>query len=216
MGAKAPKGNLTDQCALMQRAIEMYMPTTIHHWCIWHIMKKIPNKLTGYKRHEEIEQEMSHVVWKSYTKDAFDRNWNNFLTKYGLGGNTWLSGFTIYEIVEQVSNSTFNKFFVTYDVVSRESTRAKNIKRRHTHIKSSQDEPLMESKSKRFDDLVYRSHNICKFISKSKQLTRILHWAFDNVMVKMQEYQGRSNESVKFQLLQCTGYELSRRGLYEF
>ncbi|XP_025628649.1 protein FAR1-RELATED SEQUENCE 6-like [Arachis hypogaea] len=201
-------------------------------------MKKIPHKLNGYKGHEEIEQETSHVVWNSYRKDAFDRNWNDFLTKYDLGGNKWLSelyedrhiwipvyldyhfwagmrstqrsksmhaffnkfitrnsslrqfvkqydnclasreqrerefdaanfhtvipcatksaieaqfqhvythkkfrevqaqfrekvncitrsmhstlGFTIYEVVEQVSNSTFNKFMVTYDVVSRE------------------------------------------------------------------------------------------------
>ncbi|RYR20333.1 hypothetical protein Ahy_B03g065440 [Arachis hypogaea] len=34
MGGKAPKGILTDQCALMQKAIEMCMPTTIHWWCI--------------------------------------------------------------------------------------------------------------------------------------------------------------------------------------
>ncbi|RYR02824.1 hypothetical protein Ahy_B06g081660 isoform A [Arachis hypogaea] len=62
MGGKAPKDILTDQCTSMQRVIEMCMPTTIHRWCIWHIMKKIPNKLNGYKRHEEIEQEMSHVT----------------------------------------------------------------------------------------------------------------------------------------------------------
>ncbi|RYR03529.1 hypothetical protein Ahy_B06g082548 [Arachis hypogaea] len=75
----------------MQRAIEMCLPTTIHRMCIWHIMKKIPRKLNNYKRHEEIEQEMSYVVWNSFTKDAFYRNWNDFVTKYGLGGNKWLS-----------------------------------------------------------------------------------------------------------------------------
>ncbi|RYQ92584.1 hypothetical protein Ahy_B09g098809 [Arachis hypogaea] len=74
MGWKAPKDILTDQCASMQRAIEMCMPTIIHRWCIWYIMKKISNKLNSYKRHEEIEQEMSHVVWNSFIKDAFDRN----------------------------------------------------------------------------------------------------------------------------------------------
>ncbi|RYR62483.1 hypothetical protein Ahy_A04g020121 [Arachis hypogaea] len=72
-------------------AFEMCMPITIHRWCIWQNMKKIPNKLNGYKRHEEIEQEMSHVVCNWFTKDAFDRNWNDFLTKYCLGGNKWLS-----------------------------------------------------------------------------------------------------------------------------
>ncbi|RYR38249.1 hypothetical protein Ahy_A09g043226 isoform A [Arachis hypogaea] len=74
MGGKAPKGILTNQCALIQRAIELCMPTTIRRWCIWHIMKKIPSKLNGYKGHIDIEQEMSHVVWNSYTKDDFDRN----------------------------------------------------------------------------------------------------------------------------------------------
>ncbi|XP_020963841.1 protein FAR1-RELATED SEQUENCE 5-like [Arachis ipaensis] len=48
MGGKAPKGILTDQCASIQRAIELCMPTTIHRWCIWNIMKKIPSKLNCY------------------------------------------------------------------------------------------------------------------------------------------------------------------------
>ncbi|QHO46996.1 Protein FAR-RED IMPAIRED RESPONSE [Arachis hypogaea] len=108
-------------------------------------------------------------------------------------------GFTTYEVVEQVSKSTFNKFLVTYDAISREvkcqcllfesrgilcchslsilsfervdnvapryilECWSKNIKSRHTHIMSSQDEPLLEPRSKRFDDLVFRSHNICEF-----------------------------------------------------
>ncbi|QHO20485.1 Protein FAR-RED ELONGATED HYPOCOTYL [Arachis hypogaea] len=284
---------------------------------------------------------MSHVVWNSYTKDTFDRNWNNFLTKYGLGGNKWLSelyedrdiwilvyldhhfwvgmrstqrsesmhsffnkfitrnsslrqfvkqydnclvsreqterefdaadfhtmipcatksvteaqfqyvythekfrevqaqfrgkvncitksmhstlGFTTYEVIEQVSNSTFNKFFVTYDAVSQEvkcqyllfesrgilcrhslsvlnfervdnvapkyilERWSKNIKRRHTHIKSSQDEPLLEPRSKRFDELMFQSHNICEFASESEELTRILHRAFDKISNAMKK-----------------------------
>ncbi|RYR13797.1 hypothetical protein Ahy_B04g070599 isoform B [Arachis hypogaea] len=176
----APKGILTVQCALMQRAIEACMPTTIHRWCIWHIMKKIPSKLNDYKRHLKIEHDMSHVVWNSHTKELFDRNWNDFLIKYGFVDNKELSGnagskeresnvadfhtvipcatkssieaqfqqvythqkfkkvqaqfkgkvncitrsmnsalgYSVYEVVEQVSNSTFNKFAVTHDSVA--------------------------------------------------------------------------------------------------
>ncbi|XP_015964949.1 protein FAR-RED IMPAIRED RESPONSE 1-like [Arachis duranensis] len=91
MGGKAPKGIFIDQCASMQKAIEMCMPTTIQRWCIWHIMKKIPSKLNGYKRHKEIEQEMSHIIWNLFTKDALDRNWNDFVTKFGVGENKWRS-----------------------------------------------------------------------------------------------------------------------------
>ncbi|KAL4286974.1 hypothetical protein AHAS_Ahas19G0139800 [Arachis hypogaea] len=137
-------------------------------------------------------------------------------------------GFTTYEVIEQVSNCTFNKFVVTYDTVSRDvkchcllfesrgilchhslsilsfeqvdnvapkyilERWSKNIKRRHTHIKSSQDEPLLEPRSKRFDELVFRSHNICEFVFESKELTGILHRIFDKVMADMEEYQKRS------------------------
>ncbi|RYR74381.1 hypothetical protein Ahy_A02g009073 [Arachis hypogaea] len=59
--------------------------------------------------------------------------------------------YTVYEVVEQISNSTFNKFAVTYDSVAAES---KNVKRRHTHIKSSHDEPLLDPRIKRFDNLL--------------------------------------------------------------
>ncbi|XP_072074487.1 protein FAR1-RELATED SEQUENCE 5-like [Arachis hypogaea] len=68
MGGNAPKGFLTDQCASMKRALEACMPTTIHCWCIWHIMKKIASKLNGYKGHADIEQEMNQVVWNSHSK----------------------------------------------------------------------------------------------------------------------------------------------------
>ncbi|RYR47995.1 hypothetical protein Ahy_A07g033983 [Arachis hypogaea] len=371
MGGKAPKGILTDQCALIQRAIDLCMPTTIHRWCIWHIMKKIPHKLNGYKQNDEIEQEMSHVVWNLYTKDAFDRNWNDFLTKYGLGGNNWLlgnqgfnsnyfhahifffitcTGFgsphhissvyyaklyedrhiwipvyldhhfwagmrstqrsesmhlffnkiitrnnSLRQFVKQYDNClasreqrerefdvadfhtvipcatksaieaqfqhvythekfrevqaqfrgkvnyitrsmhstlgfTTYEFFVTYDAVSREvkcqcllfesrgilcrhslsilsfervdnvapkyilERWSNNIKRMHTHIKSSQDEPLVEPRSKRFDELVFRLHNICEFASESEELTRILHRVFDKVMAEMKGKSSLSHE----------------------
>ncbi|RYQ91729.1 hypothetical protein Ahy_B09g097739 [Arachis hypogaea] len=211
------------------------------------------------------------------TDDAFDKNWNDFLMRYGVEGNKWLSGsrekrerefdaaylhtvipcaikspietqfqhvythekfrkvkaqlrekvncitrsmhstlgFTTYEVVEQVSNSTFNKFVVTYDAISREVKcqyllfesrgilyhhslsvlsfeQSKNIKRRHTHIKSSQDEPLLEPRSKRFDDLAFFSYNICEFVLEFEKLNGILDRTFDNDMVEIQEYQLKS------------------------
>ncbi|KAL4371557.1 hypothetical protein AHAS_Ahas06G0177700 [Arachis hypogaea] len=43
------------------------------------------------------------------------------------------------------------------------------------HINSSQDEPLLERRSKKFDYLVFRLHNICEFVSKSEDLTGIIH-----------------------------------------
>ncbi|RYR38358.1 hypothetical protein Ahy_A09g043395 [Arachis hypogaea] len=71
---------------------------------------------------------------------------------------------------------------------------SKNVKRRHKHIKSSHDEPLLEPRNRRFDDLVFRSQIICEFASKSEELTMILHRIYDNVMDEMREYKAKSKE----------------------
>ncbi|RYR20073.1 hypothetical protein Ahy_B03g065161 [Arachis hypogaea] len=57
---------------------------------------------------------------------------------------------------------------------------SKKIKRRHTHIKSSHDEPLLEPRSKRFDQL---------------ELTAILHRADDNVMAEMESLKAKRKET---------------------
>ncbi|RYR68876.1 hypothetical protein Ahy_A03g015370 [Arachis hypogaea] len=314
MAGNAPKRFLTDQCASMKRALEACMPTTIHRWCIWHIMKKIPSKLNGYKGHADIEQQISEVIWNSHSKDSFDKNWNDFLLNFGLVDNKWLSGsvglksaaencsliqfvkqydnclrsreqaeresdaadfhtvipcatkssieaqfqnvythqkfrevqaqfrgkvncitrltnsalgYSVYEVGEQVFSSIFNRFVVTYESVAAEvkcqcllfesrgilcrhalsvlsfeqvsqvSPRyilerwSKKVKRRHTHIKSSHNEPLLEPKSKRFDQLVFRSQNICEFASESEELTAIMHHAYDNVMAEMESLKAK-------------------------
>ncbi|RYR56938.1 hypothetical protein Ahy_A05g022674 [Arachis hypogaea] len=68
---------------------------------------------------------------------------------------------------------------------------SKKVKRRHTHIKSSHDEPLMEPRRKRFDQLVFHSQNICEFASESEELTVILHRAYDNVMAEMESLKAK-------------------------
>ncbi|RYR19328.1 hypothetical protein Ahy_B03g064091 [Arachis hypogaea] len=97
-------------------------------------------------------------------------------------------GFTTYEVVEQVSNSIFNKFFVIYDAVSREVKcqcllfESKGILCHHSLSVLSfervdkvapkcilEHEPLLEPRSKRFDDLVFRSHNIREFALESNK-----------------------------------------------
>ncbi|RYR04745.1 hypothetical protein Ahy_B06g084522 isoform B [Arachis hypogaea] len=83
----------------MQWATEICMPTTIHRYYIWHIMKKISHKLNGYKRHEEIEPEMSHVVWNSFTKMHLTEIEILFFMKYGVGGNKWLTA-VLFELID--------------------------------------------------------------------------------------------------------------------
>ncbi|RYR09833.1 hypothetical protein Ahy_B05g078252 [Arachis hypogaea] len=110
MGGKTPKGILTDQCASMQRAIEMCMPTTIHRWCICK---------QRAKREREFDAEDFHTVIPCATKSAIEAQFQHLYThekfrevqaqfreKVNCITKSMHStlGFTTYEVVEQVSN----------------------------------------------------------------------------------------------------------------
>ncbi|CAL2239793.1 unnamed protein product [Prunus armeniaca] len=45
MSGHAPCGIITDQDKAMKDAIEIAFPNTRHRWCLWHIMKKLHEKL---------------------------------------------------------------------------------------------------------------------------------------------------------------------------
>ncbi|KQK04264.1 hypothetical protein BRADI_2g12691v3, partial [Brachypodium distachyon] len=92
MSNKAPNAIITDKCKAMQNAIEKVFPQARHRWCIWHIMKKIPEKLSGYEKYENIKYTMSNAVYDSLTKHDFDEAWLKMIKKYELQDNEWLVG----------------------------------------------------------------------------------------------------------------------------
>ncbi|XP_028096390.1 protein FAR-RED IMPAIRED RESPONSE 1-like [Camellia sinensis] len=55
------KAIITDQCKAMQNAIEIVFPNTRHRWCLWHIMKKIPEKLKGYSQYESMKMDLQNA-----------------------------------------------------------------------------------------------------------------------------------------------------------
>ncbi|XP_021728386.1 protein FAR-RED IMPAIRED RESPONSE 1-like [Chenopodium quinoa] len=45
MGNRPPLAILTDQAASMRKGLVQTMPSSRHHWCIWHIVRKFGDKL---------------------------------------------------------------------------------------------------------------------------------------------------------------------------
>lgn len=91
MPGHAPNAIITNQDRAMQRAIESVLPNTRHRWCLWHIMKKIPEKLKGYKeRYESIKFSFQNIVYDSLNYDEFEDRWTVFIEKYNLQSNEWL------------------------------------------------------------------------------------------------------------------------------
>lgn len=89
---RAPEGIITDQARAMRVAIKNVWAGTRHRWCIWHIMKKIPDKFGKYTSYKDIKMGLVGAVWKSVTTEEFDRRWLGVMAEFDLGGNEWMKG----------------------------------------------------------------------------------------------------------------------------
>ncbi|XP_028085338.1 protein FAR-RED IMPAIRED RESPONSE 1-like [Camellia sinensis] len=85
-----PKAIIIDQCRAMQNAIEIIFPQARHRWCLWHIMKEIPEKLQGHSQYESIKVALSNTVYDSFTKDEFEEYWEAMIENFNLNDNEWL------------------------------------------------------------------------------------------------------------------------------
>lgn len=90
MSGQAPKAIITDQDMAVQKAVENVFPDTRHRWCLWHIMKKLPDKLGGCDHYESVRSALQMVVYDSLTLDEFEDCWTRLIEKYNLQGNEWL------------------------------------------------------------------------------------------------------------------------------
>ncbi|XP_028058193.1 uncharacterized protein LOC114262051 [Camellia sinensis] len=61
-----------------------------HRWCLWHVMKKIPEKLKGYAQYEPMKLAMQNAIYDCLTRDEFEEKWEEMLTKFNLYDNEWL------------------------------------------------------------------------------------------------------------------------------
>ena len=95
MSHKPPQGIVTDQCRAMKNAVEVVFPNARHRWCLWHIMKKIPEKLQGYTQYKDMKRVLKSVVYELTNVDVFMSSWGNFISEYDLCNNDWLN--TLFE-----------------------------------------------------------------------------------------------------------------------
>ncbi|XP_020259144.1 protein FAR-RED IMPAIRED RESPONSE 1-like [Asparagus officinalis] len=90
MDGCAPQGIITDQARAMKNAIEIVFPNTRHRWCLWHIMKKLSEKLGRYTEYEAISSTMKGVVYDTQSPQEFEIQWNEMVDMYGLEDCDWL------------------------------------------------------------------------------------------------------------------------------
>ncbi|KAK8919006.1 Protein FAR1-RELATED SEQUENCE 5 [Platanthera zijinensis] len=91
MGANEPVLIVTDQDPAMRSAIEKTFKTTKHRFCMWHIMKKLSEKVGGdLNANINFQRRFKSCVWNSETSDEFETNWSAIISDYNLSHNDWL------------------------------------------------------------------------------------------------------------------------------
>ncbi|KAG2705199.1 hypothetical protein I3760_05G041300 [Carya illinoinensis] len=91
MNGEAPKAIITDQDRAMKNAISLVFPNSRHRFCLWHILKKLPEKLGSHGAYKTgLKSQLLNCVYDSDTIEEFEGSWEVLITKYNLQENAWL------------------------------------------------------------------------------------------------------------------------------
>ena len=74
MGGKHPIAILTDQVKAMKAAISIVFPNSRHRFCMWHILRKIPEKLSYIiTKDESFMMIFNDCVYNSRLEEDFEK-----------------------------------------------------------------------------------------------------------------------------------------------
>ncbi|KAF5452626.1 hypothetical protein F2P56_027602 [Juglans regia] len=118
MDGIAPKAIITDQDRAMKNAIAIVFPETRHRLCLWHILKKVPEKLGSYAAYRSgLKTQLMKCVYDTQTIEDFEKCWAEFINTYDLNDNAWLNSLyaerenwtNLKEFVDQFDNALKKK-----------------------------------------------------------------------------------------------------------
>ncbi|MED6144569.1 hypothetical protein PIB30_016841 [Stylosanthes scabra] len=106
-----------------------------------------------------------------------------------------VTGFVVYDVLEEISSNRSSLFKRVDSIPPRYILErwSKNIKRRHTSIKSSYDEPSLEQRNKNCDVMLSCSKVHCESASGCLVLTAMVHRAYHKLEADMKEYKAKSD-----------------------
>ncbi|XP_021861919.2 protein FAR1-RELATED SEQUENCE 9-like [Spinacia oleracea] len=91
MGNCEPRYLITNQDPAMKVAINEVFSNTRHRLCLWHIMKKVPEKVgPELKQDEGFLKLLNECVWDmEQESEEFEATWNSLMVQYNLVENGW-------------------------------------------------------------------------------------------------------------------------------
>ncbi|KAM0040631.1 putative transcription factor FAR family [Helianthus debilis subsp. tardiflorus] len=88
-----PRVVVTDQDLAMKKAIRDVFTTSRHRLCMWHIMKKLAEKVgVTIRRDTTFKRRLCDIVWTDSIEPIyFESKWMEIIRDFNLTGNKWLT-----------------------------------------------------------------------------------------------------------------------------
>ncbi|KAJ6838278.1 protein FAR1-RELATED SEQUENCE 6-like isoform X2 [Iris pallida] len=90
MAGYLPSAVISDHCKGIQNAVQEVLPNVRHRFCLFQIMKRVPEKLGGLGEYRVIHKQLQKTVYDSLRVDEFEEEWMKMVDTYGLHRNEWL------------------------------------------------------------------------------------------------------------------------------
>ncbi|XP_076951032.1 protein FAR1-RELATED SEQUENCE 5-like [Bidens hawaiensis] len=150
---------VTDQDPAMKQAISLVLPNSRHRLCMWHIMKKLADKVVvALCNNEDSKRKICDIVWTdAISQSEYETQWTLIMKEYDLETNKWLSDMfemrydwiPAYYIDEPLSVEFFSHFDHCMEI-QRHNGRKNDHDTRYTHA-----EPVSSNPFEKEAELMY-------------------------------------------------------------
>ncbi|CAN4084612.1 unnamed protein product [Withania somnifera] len=88
MGGQAPKTVITEHDQVLKSVISEALPSSLHYFCLWHILGKVSEKLNlVIKQSEKFMPKFEKCIYRSWTDEEFEKRWRKLIDKFDLREN---------------------------------------------------------------------------------------------------------------------------------
>ncbi|XP_074291363.1 protein FAR1-RELATED SEQUENCE 5-like [Silene latifolia] len=92
MGQQQPQCIITDQCLGIKKACPNIFKNSVHKYCMWYIIQKVPEKVgRAICNDTDFMTDINAVVWDvDLEPEEFEQNWQTVIEAHGMQNNRWL------------------------------------------------------------------------------------------------------------------------------
>ncbi|KAF5472521.1 hypothetical protein F2P56_009233 [Juglans regia] len=88
MNGRTPKAIITNKDWAMKNAIAIVFPNSCHRYCLWHIKRKLSEKLGSHKAYDiGLKMAIQSALYDTQSCEEFEEKWRQLLHKYNLTDN---------------------------------------------------------------------------------------------------------------------------------